>query len=131
MGTASDVDLAMRFYDARGDRSVIDEVMSQDVIWDITPGFPLGGVYRGLESVLRDFLAPLAGRLQSMRAQPEWYMADGLGHVAVLGSYAATSTDGHSEQIRFVHVWTVEKGKLVQLQQTADTQILARILEVD
>jgi hypothetical protein len=42
-------------YQARGNPEVIRQVLASDVLWDVVDGFPFGGVYVGLYSVLRDF----------------------------------------------------------------------------
>jgi hypothetical protein len=46
------VAVVRRFYDSKGDPAVTAEVMAADIVGDITPGFPGGGVYRGLDSVV-------------------------------------------------------------------------------
>lgn len=45
LSAAGAIETVQRFYDAAGNRAGIDQVMSQDVVWDITPGFLRGGVY--------------------------------------------------------------------------------------
>lgn len=124
MAASDDRALAARFYEARGDRSIIDAVMSQQVVWDITPGFPRGGIYEGLDAVLTDFLGPVSALFASMAAQPATLLADGDGHVTVIGHYAVTGRDGAAVDCRFVHVWTVVDGKLSHLHQTADSHLL-------
>ena len=123
---ADDIALAQRFYDAEGDRVVIAEVMSPDVVWDIT--HPHGGIYHGVNSVL-GFLAAVGEQFSAMGVQPERFLADGDGHVIVLGHYAATGANGQSADARFIHVWIIQDGKLARLDQTADTQVLAQLLQ--
>jgi len=122
---ADDITLARRFYGACGDRAVIREVMAPDVVWDITHGFPLGGVYAGLDAVLDEFLAGLDKLLASVSTRPERFFADGDGHVTVLGHYAVTGRSGRFIDLRFVHIWTIEHAKLSHLNHTADTALLA------
>lgn len=129
MSATENTALTRRFYDARGDRAIIDEVMSQDVVWDITPGFPHGGVYRGLDTVLTEFLGSVREQFSSMAAKPDRFLAAGDHHVIVLGHYAATAANGRSADARFVHIWTIENGKLARLHQTADTHLLAHALQ--
>ncbi|MCI1748150.1 MAG: nuclear transport factor 2 family protein [Acidipropionibacterium sp.] len=123
------MDLVQRFYFSSGARSDIEEVMSRRVVWDITPGFPAAGTYRGLDAVLGDFLPRIGQVFSSMIARPQRFVADDLGHVAVLGVYTATVPDGRSVEARFTHLWTVEDGKIVRLDQTADTKVLHEILK--
>jgi uncharacterized protein len=124
MSAADDRALVDHFYEARGDRDMIDQVMSQDVVWDITTGFPRGGVYRGLDAVLGEFLAPVAAEFASLAAVPKRLFADGDGHVTAVGHYAVSGRDGGQVECRFVHVWTIADGQLNHLHQTADSHLL-------
>jgi ketosteroid isomerase-like protein len=116
--------LVRQQYAAVGDRAAAEQLLAPDVVWDITPGFPRGGIYTGLDSVLGDFLAPLSQLFASVSAQPEAYYEDGDDHVTVLGSYHITSLDGRTSAARFVHLWTIRDGRLARLQQVADTAIV-------
>ncbi|SHN39495.1 nuclear transport factor 2 family protein [Cryptosporangium aurantiacum] len=128
MTNSDEIALVQRFYGARGDRAVIDGVMSQDVVWDITPGWPHGTVYRGLDAVL-EFLARVGQEFSPVIARPEQFFADGAGHVTVLGHYAATGPSGRSADVRFTHLWTIADGTITRLDQTADTLLLEQLKE--
>ena len=118
-----------RFYAAGGQRSIVDGVMSQDVMWDITPGFLRGGVYENLESVFA-FLRLNAQEFAGLAAVPEQYFADDEGHVTVLGYYAVEAKDGRTARVRFHHIWTLRDGKIVRLDQVADSLILDQVHEI-
>lgn len=128
MTAAESTKLVQGFYDARGERAASDAVMSQDVVWDITPGFPYGGVYEGLDAVLTDFLGSTATIFSSMGARPDHFYTDDDGHVTVTGHYAATARNGQTAQVRFIHLWTITDGKISRLDQTADTAVVTRLL---
>lgn len=123
---AAAIDVVERFYNARGDRAVIDEVMSQDAVWDITPGFLNGGVYEGTDAVL-EFLGGNAAEFASMAGVPERFFADEDGDVTVLGHYAVTAKDGREDEVRFHHLWTLAEGKIVRLDQAADSLVLEQL----
>lgn len=123
--TAS-VEAVRRFYEAAGDRAVIDQAMSPDVVWDITPGFLRGGIYEGLDAVL-DFLRANAQEFVQLAARPEKFFADGAGHVTVLGHYAVEAEDDRSAPVRFHHLWTLADGRIVRLDQSADSLVLDRL----
>ena len=106
-----------------------EQVMATDVVWDITPGFPRGGVYSGMDSVLGDFLAPLSQLFAGVSAQPEVFVEDGENHVTVLGAYQLTAHGGRTSAARFVHLWTIRDGRLSRLQQVADTAVVHQALE--
>lgn len=120
------IDTVQRFYNARGDRAVIDAVMSQEAVWDITPGFFNAAVYEGTDAILA-FLKTNAQAFMSMTGVPERFFADDDGHVTVLGHYAVTAKDGRSDKVRFAHLWTIRDGKIVRLDQISDTLVLDQL----
>jgi ketosteroid isomerase-like protein len=107
---------------------VTGEIMSPDLEWDITPGFPNSGIYHGWESVGRDFFGPIMPDHESFYAGAEQFYADDEDHVFVYGHYHATPKGGQEVQVRFIHLWTVHDGKLAHLQQAADSYILRQAL---
>ncbi|WP_320781529.1 nuclear transport factor 2 family protein [Streptomyces sp. CRN 30] len=122
------ISLVRAVYESKADPAVLGEVVHPEIVWDITPGFPGGGVYNGLESVVRDFFGPLLERLESFRPVGEEYYADGEDHVFALGSYHGVGKDGTAVAARFIHVWTVRDGRLAHLRQVADSLVLDRVL---
>ncbi|MDT0321194.1 nuclear transport factor 2 family protein [Streptomyces millisiae] len=118
---SSNISLVRRIYDSEADPAVLQEVIAPDIVWDITPGFPGGGVYHGFESVGRDFFGPLFERFDALHAVGEEYYADDEGHVCALGHYHCVTKRGNSADVRFIHIWTVRDGKLTHLRQVADS----------
>ena len=50
--------------------------------------------------------------------------------VFALGTYTARAiTTGRTFKARFAHVWTMREGRIVRLQQVADTAQIAQALE--
>ncbi|MER6976443.1 nuclear transport factor 2 family protein [Streptomyces carpinensis] len=76
----------------------------------------------------RDFFGPLHERFESLQAVGEEYFADDNGRVFALGHYRGVTKKGDSADVRFIHIWTVRDGKLVKLQQAADSLVLDQIL---
>jgi ketosteroid isomerase-like protein len=124
MSDNADLALVRSLYDSGMAPEVTAEIISPDLVWDITPGFPSGGVYRGWESVGRDFLGSLMPNFASFGAVPEQFFADDEGHVFVTGHYHGETKSGNTADVRFVHFWTVRDSKLVHLVQTADSHVL-------
>jgi ketosteroid isomerase-like protein len=120
--------LVRRMYDSKGDPAVTREIMAPDIVWDVTPGFPLGGVYNGYDSMANDFFGSLLDRFDSFYAQGEQFYADDDNHVFVLGHYHATTKNGTSTTARFIHLWTIRDGKLAHMQQAADSLLVERAL---
>lgn len=128
MSESANTALVRRLYDSKGDPAVAAEVMASDIVWDVTPGFPLGGVYTGFDSVGRDFFAAVAQTWQSFYAEAEHLYGDDEGHVFALGHYNATTKDGRTVTPRFIHLWTVRDGKLARMQQAADSYVAHQAL---
>ncbi|MGW2169542.1 nuclear transport factor 2 family protein [Streptomyces sp. NPDC001705] len=121
--------LVRRLYESKMDPEVVRDIIAPDLVWDITPGFPNGGVYRGWQSVSEDFFAPLQPLFASLGSAPGEYLAAGDDHVVVLGRYQARTHTGREDEARFVHVWTVRDGRLTHLRQTADSHVLHQALD--
>jgi ketosteroid isomerase-like protein len=82
----------------------------------------------GLDSVLRDFFGRLFTDFDEFVANGSEFFESG-EHVIALGSYSARARrSGKSFTARFAHVWTLQDGLIVRLQQCADTVQLARAL---
>lgn len=129
MSSSENIALARRLYDSKGDPAVLAEVLSTDIVWDVTPGFPQGGVYTGLASVGQDFFGGLLQQVGGIFAEADQLYADDEGHVFALGHYHVTSKSGKVVTPRFIHLWTVRDGKLAHLQQAADSYVARQALE--
>jgi len=127
MRNSSQVSVIRKLYDAKGDPAVINSVLAPDVQWDVTEGFPHGGIYNGLASTLNDFFGPLYTDFAEFGATGDEFFEDG-DHVIALGHYSGLTKTGKRVTARFAHFWTLRDGKIVRLQQTADTVPLARAL---
>ena len=90
--------------------------------------FPYGAVYVGLDSVLRDFFGRLFTDFDEFAANGSEFFESG-EQVIALGSYSGRARrTGKRFTARFAHVWTLQDGLIVRLQQCADTVQLARAL---
>ena len=127
MSDSPNIAVVRRLYDSKGDPAVAGQIMAPDIVWDITPGFPGGGVYQGLDSVVNDFFGPLFGRFEAFYPVGEEFHADG-DHVTALGHYQGLTKTGENIQVRFIHLWTVRDGKLAHLRQAADSLVVDRAL---
>ncbi|MGW3960015.1 nuclear transport factor 2 family protein [Amycolatopsis sp. NPDC005003] len=128
MPESPDITLVRRLYESHADSTVMEEIMAPDLEWDITPGFPYGGVYHGFGSMMNDFFGALLPHFKSFGAQAEQYYADGNGHVFVFGHYHGVTKDRVTADARFIHLWTVRDGKLARLLQAADSHVLQQAL---
>ena len=125
MSDTSQIALIRKLYDAGGNVNVFKSLLADDLEYDIAEGFPNGGVYRGIAGVF-DFFTSSAD-FDEFYAKGDEYFESG-DHVIVLGRYFGVTKKGRKVQSRFAHFWTIRDGKIVRLQQTADTLLIAQAL---
>src|SRR5262249_26117150 len=126
MSDSSQIALIRKLYDARGNVNVFKSLLADDLEYDIAEGFPNGGVYRGIDTIVNDFFTFLSG-LDEFYAEGDEYFESG-DHVIVLGRYFGVTKKGRSVQSRFANFWTLRDGKVGRLQQTADPLLIAQAL---
>jgi ketosteroid isomerase-like protein len=68
MSESAQVAVVRRLYEARGNPDVIRQVLAPDIRWEVVEGFPYGGVYVGLDNVLRNFFGRLFQDFESFVA---------------------------------------------------------------
>src|SRR5262245_18030113 len=127
MADSPNVAVVRRLYQARGNPEIIRQVLGREVRWEVVDGFPYGAVYEGLDRVLRDFFAASQTVTNSSPPAPSSLSQ------ATMSSPSAAIRDvpaksGKKFTARFAHVWTLQDGLIVRLQQCADTVQLARAL---
>jgi ketosteroid isomerase-like protein len=122
------VSVVRRLYEARGNPDIIRQVLAPDVRWEVVEGFPYSGVYVGLDDGLRNFLGRLFQDCESFVAVGSEFFESG-DRVIALGTYLGRArATGKDFTARFAHVWTLRDGKIVRLQQCADTVQVARAM---
>jgi ketosteroid isomerase-like protein len=128
MSDSPNVSVVRRLYQARGNPEVIRQVLASNVRWEVVDGFPYGGVYVGLERVLRDFFGHLFTDFDEFVADGSEFFESG-ERVIALGTYSGRARrTGKRFTARFAHAWTLQDGVIVRLQQCADTVQLVRAL---
>src|SRR5262249_60201672 len=126
MSGTSQIALIRKLYAARGDVTAFKSLLADDLEYDIAGGFPNGGVYGGLDKTFSGFF-PFLADFDEFYAKGDEYFESG-DHVIVLGHYFGVTKKGRKVQSRFAHFWTIRDGKIVRLQQTADTLLIAKAL---
>src|SRR5215813_13008340 len=118
--------LIRKLYAARGNVQMFKSLLAEDLEYDIAKGFPNGGVYRGIDAVVNEFFTFLAD-FDEFYAEGDEYFESG-DQVIVLGRYFGVTKKGRRVEARFAHFWTIRDGKVVRLQQTGDTLLIAQAL---
>jgi len=128
MADTPNVSVVRRLYEARGNPEVIRQVLGSEVRWEVVDGFPYGAVYKNRDSVLRDFFGRLFTDFDEFVANGSEFFESG-ENVIALGNYSGRARrSGRRFTARFAHVWTLQDGLIVRLQQCADTVQLVRAL---
>jgi uncharacterized protein len=129
MTATTNLTVVRRFYDGLGAPDTIGQLCSATISFEIVPGFPYSDVYIGWDCVMRDFFGRLLQDFEDWRTEISEIFEAG-DRVFALGAYSARArATGKPFTARFSHLWTLQGGVIVRLQQCADTVQLARALE--
>ena len=108
---------------ASGDIPAVIAQMSPDIIWNEAENHPYadGNPYVGPDAIVSGVFVRLGTEWTGFAATPVEFIEDG-SRIAVLGRYTAThNTTRKALDAQFVHIWTVEDGKVTKFQQYTDT----------
>jgi ketosteroid isomerase-like protein len=129
MTDTANITVVRRLYGNLGSPEILTQVLSPTIRWEIVPGFPYGGVYVGVDAVFRDFFGRVLQDFEDWRTEMS-ELFDAGDRVIALGTYSGRAkATGKTFSARFAHLWTLDGGVLVRLQQCADTAQLVRALE--
>lgn len=100
----------------------LKKIMVEEPVWDVSPGFPEGKIYRGLPEILGVFYTNLRSQVHSFVALPDSFV-DGGDTVVALGHYQITKVEGDTPiLVRFCHVWSINnQGNVKGVWQVADS----------
>lgn len=128
MRDTTNLTVVRHFYDGLGAPDTISRLLSPTISFEIVPGFPYSDVYIGWDSVMRDFFGRLLQDFEDWRTEVAEIFEAG-ERVVALGTYSARAkATGKHFIASFTHVWTLQGGVIVRLQQCADTVQLDRAL---
>lgn len=104
------------------DTAKIGALLAEAPFWNVCPGFPAGGIYRGLGEIFGGFYADLLGRYKYFNAIPEVFL-DGGDAVTVLGHYVFKNEESNPQgSARFAHIWGINaEGRIRGVWQVADS----------
>lgn len=120
--------LAERFYELVNSGGDLSEVLSDDFIFGIMPGFPYGGDQNGLAASL-EFFDKLGQHFDFWEVIPQKYIEIDNTNIAVQGLYRTKATEsGQDVELQTVHFWTCSNGKLNTYKHYCDTASLCSAL---
>ena len=104
------------------DQQSIRQILVDEPVWDVSPGFPEGGIYSGVAQIFGGFYRELLARVHSFGAFPDCFV-DGGDTVVALGRYRVEKDEGSAPiWIRFSHTWRIDDdGRVKGVWQVADS----------
>jgi ketosteroid isomerase-like protein len=100
------------------------ELLSPDVQWRQSPGFPGGQVRQGADAVLSGIIGAFQREWEGWRFHPERFLEAG-DTVVVLGAYRATNrATGRSMVSETAHVFEIIDGRIAAFNQYSDTSVI-------
>jgi ketosteroid isomerase-like protein len=112
---------------ADGDGTGLVELMADDFRWTIEGDTAWSGSWAGKRSVLTDLLAPLMAQFSGYRNRAKRMIADG-PFVVVQCQGEATTHAGDRYDNNYCYVCRFASGKLVELVEYCDTELISKVL---
>lgn len=96
-------------------------VLAPDASWTEAAGFPYAGTYIGPEAIVAGVFKRLATEWDGYQAKVHTYLADG-DRVAAFGIYSGTyRATGKAMTATFAHLYRLQDGKIVSMEQFVDS----------
>lgn len=98
--------------------------------WTEAAGFPYAGTYTGPEEIIAGVFKRLATEWHGYQAKVHTYLADGK-RVAAFGVYSGTyRKTGKAMSATFAHLYRLEDGKIVSMEQYVDSAVVQQAMVV-
>ncbi|MGE8320618.1 MAG: nuclear transport factor 2 family protein [Comamonas sp.] len=127
----SNLDLIRATYEGSSEAngSNLLAVLAPDARWTEAAGFPYAGTYVGPEQIVAGVFQRLATEWEGYQAQVHTYLADG-DRVAAFGTYSGTyRATGKSMTAAFAHLYRLQAGKIVSMEQVVDSHLVQQALQ--
>ena len=104
-------------------------LLADDITWSEAEGNPLAdkNPYTGAAAIGDGVFGRLAEIFEEFAAVPDEFIADGNRVIVTARYYGTHKKSGTPLNCQAVHSWTVSGDKIIQFQQYADTEPLARL----
>lgn len=113
---------------AKGDGQPFRESLAEDFTWTLTGTTAWSRTYRGREAVLRELVGPLFAKFADTYTNTaQRFIAEG-DHVVVECRGRVTTKAGPRYDNSYCWVCRIEGGKLQELTEYMDTQLVATVL---
>lgn len=103
-------------------------LLTPDTRWTEAAGFPYAGSYIGPEQILDGVFQRLATEWENYHARVHTYLADG-DQVAAFGVYSGIyRATGIPMTASFAHLYRLDNGKVVSMEQVVDSHTVRQAL---
>lgn len=118
---------------ATGNIPLATSAFADEIVWNEAENSPYAdqNPYEGEEEIVTGLFVRLGGEWDYFDATPSEYISAD-DKVVTIGRYTAKhGQTGKEMDIPFVHVWTVEDGKITSFQQYTDTLTHTEVMQAD
>jgi len=119
---------------AEGDVEAVLGAMADGIVWNEAENFIYadGNPYEGPQGVAEGVFGRLGAEWDNWTLEDKTFYPSNGSNVVVTGRYKATNkASGKKLDAPFVHLWTVDEGKVTRFQQYTDTKQAAEAVIVD
>lgn len=107
----------------------LEAALAPDARWTEAAGFPYAVTYVGPEQIVAGVFQRLATEWTGYSAKVHSYLADG-DRVAAFGVYSGTyRKTGKAMTATFAHLYRLENGKIVTMEQYVDSHIVQTAMQ--
>jgi uncharacterized protein len=114
---------------AKGNGRPFVDALAEDVRWTIIGSTPWSRTYVGRAAVIEDLLRPLGRQLGGASIIRAHRLIAEDDHVVVQATGHNTTTSGKPYENQYCWVVRMRDGKMIELVEYADTQLIASALE--
>ena len=102
--------------------------LAPDATWTEAAGFPYAGTYTGPDEIFDQVFRRLATEWVDYKAEVHTYLADG-DRIAAFGVYSGTyAQTGKSMRATFAHLYRLQDGKILSMEQVVDSAMVQQAL---
>jgi len=126
MSSIENKQLIEAFYAAgnRGDLQSCLVMLADDVVWTNIGTTRYSGKYAGKEALITNLLGPVFSQLKAgMQSTLDNIIAEG-DYVVVQSRGSAETTDGRSYHNTYCHVFRIRDGRISEVTEYLDTQLV-------
>ena len=118
----NNTELVKKFYALFGkqDKAFL-ELCDDNIEWTVMKNMPNGGTHIGKKNVFDGYFPKLLANFAGFHVETDEFIEAG-NKVIVFGVYKITSKSDKKFDAPFVHVYTIQNGKIAKFRQYSDTQ---------